>query len=310
MAARPGDRRGARGRAARPHRAGAAGCRSPCRSPRADCPVLTRSRTTAASTTPRGCSSGTAVTTRRGPPRCSRSAMALATPAGTTSRSAAPRAPWHPAPARSCGSASATSGSRPGREVVQAYVTGAPGNAGPGAGTGRLRRVTAGPGEAAEVAVRVPARIFAVFDEDSRAVGMAARPSSPCRSAAPHGTCGCRSPCGRGDARRRGGPCAPLRRRDELDLVTVPVLQVGRVVVKAARVRVAVAEQQPPPVLRCFLGELSPPLPWRRHGRPDGSFRGGTGRDDRPPGRATAPGRYRSTPARQLCPSGHWMNGW
>ena len=32
------------------------------------------------------------------------------------------------------------------------------------------------------------------------------------------------------------------RGRDEFDLVAVPVLQVGRVVVEAARVRVAVAE--------------------------------------------------------------------
>src|SRR5262249_15668068 len=50
-------------------------------------------------------------------------------------------------------------------------------------------------------------------------------------------------------------PCRS-RRRDELDLVAIPVLQVGRVVVETPRVRVAVAEQQPPPGLRRLLGEL------------------------------------------------------
>jgi beta-glucosidase len=57
-------------------------------------------------------------------------------------------------------------GGRPGREVVQAYVSGGP------VGPGRPVRVLGGfagavaaPGEAAEVAVRVPARVFAVFDE-------------------------------------------------------------------------------------------------------------------------------------------------
>src|SRR5262249_22666466 len=83
-------------------------------------------------------------------------------------------------------------GSRPGREVVQAYVTGAPGSAGPDPaappnaspaappngspaappnggppvpGLGAFGGVTARPREEAEVTLRVPARIFAVFDE-------------------------------------------------------------------------------------------------------------------------------------------------
>jgi beta-glucosidase len=57
-------------------------------------------------------------------------------------------------------------GSRAGREVVQAYV------AGPVTGAGRPVRVlgafgavTAGPGERAEVVLTVPARIFAVYDQ-------------------------------------------------------------------------------------------------------------------------------------------------
>ena len=59
-------------------------------------------------------------------------------------------------------------GSRPGREVVQAYVTGAPGNGSrPVRVLGAFSSVTAGPGEAAEVTLRVPARIFAVFDEEA-----------------------------------------------------------------------------------------------------------------------------------------------
>jgi len=58
------------------------------------------------------------------------------------------------------------SGARSGREVVQAYVSG------PWAGQGRPVRVlgafagaVAEPGEAVEVDLRVPARVFAVFDE-------------------------------------------------------------------------------------------------------------------------------------------------
>ena len=57
-------------------------------------------------------------------------------------------------------------GSRAGREVVQAYV------AGPVTGAGRPVRVlgafgavTAAPGERAEVVLTVPARVFAVYDQ-------------------------------------------------------------------------------------------------------------------------------------------------
>ena len=57
-------------------------------------------------------------------------------------------------------------GARPGREVVQAYVSGAPGGSGrPVRVLGGFGSVLAAPGEAAEIAVRVPARVFAVFDE-------------------------------------------------------------------------------------------------------------------------------------------------
>jgi len=59
-------------------------------------------------------------------------------------------------------------GARPGREVVQAYITGAPGNGGqPVRVLGAFSGVTAAPGEAAEVTLRVPARVFAVFDEEA-----------------------------------------------------------------------------------------------------------------------------------------------
>ncbi len=57
-------------------------------------------------------------------------------------------------------------GGRPGREVVQAYVSGAPGGHGrPVRVLGGFGGAVAAPGETAEVAVRVPARVFAVFDE-------------------------------------------------------------------------------------------------------------------------------------------------
>jgi beta-glucosidase len=57
-------------------------------------------------------------------------------------------------------------GQRPGREVVQAYVSGAAGGHGrPVRVLGGFGSAVAAPGEAAEVAVRVPARLFAVFDE-------------------------------------------------------------------------------------------------------------------------------------------------
>src|SRR5690348_18004380 len=79
-------------------------------------------------------------------------------------------------------------GSRPGREVVQAYVTGVPGSASPDPAAprsaspdpasppngsrpvrvlGAFGSVTAAPGEVAEVTLLVPARIFAVFDEEA-----------------------------------------------------------------------------------------------------------------------------------------------
>jgi beta-glucosidase len=80
------------------------------------------------------------------------------------------------------------SGSRPGREVVQAYVTGAPGSASPDPAAprsaspdpaapangsrpvrvlGAFGGATAAPGATAEVTLRVPGRIFAVFDEEA-----------------------------------------------------------------------------------------------------------------------------------------------
>jgi beta-glucosidase len=69
-------------------------------------------------------------------------------------------------------------GSRPGREIVQAYVTGAQSSAGPDPAAppngrrpvrvlGAFGGVIAAPGETAEVTLRVPARIFAVFDEET-----------------------------------------------------------------------------------------------------------------------------------------------
>jgi beta-glucosidase len=57
-------------------------------------------------------------------------------------------------------------GQRQGREVVQAYVSGTPGGHGrPVRVLGAFGGAVAAPGEAAEVALRVPARVFAVFDE-------------------------------------------------------------------------------------------------------------------------------------------------
>jgi beta-glucosidase len=57
-------------------------------------------------------------------------------------------------------------GSRPGREVVQAYV--APGNGGgPVRVLGAFTGVRAAPGEVAEARLRVPARLFAAFDEEA-----------------------------------------------------------------------------------------------------------------------------------------------
>jgi beta-glucosidase len=52
--------------------------------------------------------------------------------------------------------------------VVQAYLTGPPGNGGrPVRVLGAFTGVTASPGEAAEATLRVPARAFAVFDEET-----------------------------------------------------------------------------------------------------------------------------------------------
>jgi len=59
-------------------------------------------------------------------------------------------------------------GARPGREVVQAYVTAAPASGGrPVRVLGAFGGVLAAPGEVAEVTLRVPARVFAVFDEQA-----------------------------------------------------------------------------------------------------------------------------------------------
>jgi beta-glucosidase len=59
-------------------------------------------------------------------------------------------------------------GQRPGREVIQAYVSGAPARRGrPVRVLGAFGGVAAAPGEAAEVTLRVPARVFAVFDQQA-----------------------------------------------------------------------------------------------------------------------------------------------
>ena len=51
---------------------------------------------------------------------------------------------------------------------MQAYVTGMPGNGGrPVRVLGAFAGAAAAPGEAAEVTLRVPARVFAVFDEET-----------------------------------------------------------------------------------------------------------------------------------------------
>ncbi len=57
-------------------------------------------------------------------------------------------------------------GPRPGREVVQAYLAGPPGDATrPVRELAAFGTATAGPGESAEVALQVPARAFARWDE-------------------------------------------------------------------------------------------------------------------------------------------------
>lgn len=57
-------------------------------------------------------------------------------------------------------------GSRPGREVVQAYLAGQPGDASrPVRVLAAFGIATAAPGEPAEVTLRIPARAFAQWDE-------------------------------------------------------------------------------------------------------------------------------------------------
>ncbi|MEP7025227.1 MAG: fibronectin type III-like domain-contianing protein, partial [Actinomycetota bacterium] len=59
-------------------------------------------------------------------------------------------------------------GSRPGQEIVQAYVAGPPGDAArPVRVLGAFAVAVAGPGETAEVTLRVPARVFARYDEEA-----------------------------------------------------------------------------------------------------------------------------------------------
>jgi beta-glucosidase len=59
-------------------------------------------------------------------------------------------------------------GARPGREVVQAYLAGPPGDAGrPVHVLAVFGIAEAAPGQRAEVALRVPARAFARYDEDT-----------------------------------------------------------------------------------------------------------------------------------------------
>jgi beta-glucosidase len=59
-------------------------------------------------------------------------------------------------------------GSRPGREVVQAYVAGPPGDSRrPVRVLGAFGIAAAAPGESAEVTLRVPARVFARYDEEA-----------------------------------------------------------------------------------------------------------------------------------------------
>jgi beta-glucosidase len=61
-------------------------------------------------------------------------------------------------------------GARRGREVVQAYLAGPPGDPGrPVRVLAAFASASAAPGERAEVALRVPARLFARWDEEQRA---------------------------------------------------------------------------------------------------------------------------------------------
>ena len=58
-------------------------------------------------------------------------------------------------------------GSRPGREVVQVYVAGAPGLGRPVRVLGAFGSAAAAPGETVEVALRVPARAFAAYNSEA-----------------------------------------------------------------------------------------------------------------------------------------------
>ena len=58
-------------------------------------------------------------------------------------------------------------GERPGREVVQAYVAGPAAEGRPVRVLGAFSPVAAGPGEAAQVSLTVPARVFARYDEQA-----------------------------------------------------------------------------------------------------------------------------------------------
>jgi len=59
-------------------------------------------------------------------------------------------------------------GSRPGREVVQVYVAGPPGDSRrPVRVLGAFGIAAVAPGETAEVTLRVPARVFARYDEEA-----------------------------------------------------------------------------------------------------------------------------------------------
>ncbi|HEX6931222.1 MAG TPA: glycoside hydrolase family 3 C-terminal domain-containing protein, partial [Streptosporangiaceae bacterium] len=70
-------------------------------------------------------------------------------------------------------------GGRPGREVVQAYVAGPPGNPGrPVRVLAAFASASAGPGERAEVALRIPARLFARWDDNEHAWTWPAEPST------------------------------------------------------------------------------------------------------------------------------------
>jgi len=58
-------------------------------------------------------------------------------------------------------------GSRPGREVIQAYLAAPPDATTPPRVLAAFGEVTAPPGASADVTIRVPARAFARWDEDA-----------------------------------------------------------------------------------------------------------------------------------------------